>query len=70
MKTTNQPLNTLKEGPFVSHQHGFSPKKQASKNLDISQLSINQYIQLQRFKIPVPYDLVESNKLAPLHEEV
>lgn len=29
----------------------------------------NQHEHVQKFKIPVPYDLVESNKLAPLHEE-
>lgn len=69
MKTISQPLNNLKEGPFISHQHSFSPITSIQKSRYML-LYINQYIQLQNFKIPVPYDLVESNKLAPLHEEV
>jgi hypothetical protein len=35
MKITSQPLNALKEGPFVSNQGSFSPIKQVSKNPDI-----------------------------------
>ena len=35
IKITSQPLNTLKEGPFVSDQGSFSPIKQVSKNPDI-----------------------------------